>query len=109
MGRSDSERAPVLSAMLPSVSAWPRATAPRPRNVADLTSPRTYAVCLDGAGRGLSTRAGRQNGASRRLGGGGTWPLDVGGGSGGGGRPGPGDLGLAGGPLPLELAEPVAE
>src|SRR6478609_8692546 len=66
MGRSDSERAPVLSAMLPSVSAWARATAPPPRNVADLTSPRTYAVSPD-LGPDVASRRGRE---------GGTWPLD---------------------------------
>src|SRR6478735_7179049 len=119
MGRSDSERAPVLSAMLPSVSAWRSTAAACRSNVADLTSPRAYAVTpgpdgtwpLDGLGpaeRGLSTGLGPaerglsrawdpQNVASRRVG------------SGGGGRPGAGDLGLVGGPLPLELAEPFAD
>src|SRR6478735_4204950 len=117
MGRSDSERAPVLSAMLPSVSAWRSTAAACRSNVADLTSPRAYAVTpdpdgtwpLDGVGtrrawplhgvgpaeRGLSRGWDPQNVASRRVG------------SGGGGRPGAGDLGLVGGPLPLELAEPV--
>src|SRR6478609_9123104 len=108
MVRSDSERAPVLSAMLPSVSAWRSTAAACRSNVADLTSPRAYAVTpgpdgtwpLDGLGpaeRGLSRGWDPQNVASRRVG------------SGGGGRPGAGDLGLVGGPLPLELAEPVAE
>src|SRR6478735_10023739 len=90
MGRSDSERAPVLSAMLPSVSARGSAAAVRPPNVVDLTSPRTYAVSpgpdqtwpLDGgeaAIRGLSTVGRRPYVAFRRLGGGHTWPFDGGG------------------------------
>src|SRR6478735_6079643 len=81
MGRSDSERAPVLSAMLPSVSARGSAAAVRPPNVVDLTSPRAYAVSpgpdrtwpLDGgeaAIRGLSTGGRRPYVAFRRLKGG---------------------------------------
>src|SRR6478672_13870103 len=99
MGRSDSERAPVLSAMLPSVSARGSAAAVRPPNVVDLTSPRAYAVSpgpdqtwpLDGgeaAIRGLSTVEGEGSGV---------------------GGPGAGELGLALVPLPLEGPEPLAE
>src|SRR6476646_9438029 len=66
MGRSDSERAPVLSAMLPSVSAWRSTAAACRSNVADLTSPRAYAVTPDPDGTwpldGVGTRR--------------TWPLD---------------------------------
>src|SRR3954453_2287808 len=108
MGRSDSERAPVLSAMLPSVSACRSVAAARRPNVAHLTSPMAYAVSpahheswpFDGWGSrfvafrrlgvpvcGLSTVAGSRFAAFRRLGGGG---------------PGAGDLGLALGPLTLE-------
>src|SRR6478736_1816941 len=87
MGRSDSERAPVLSAMLPSVSAWRSTAAACRSNVADLTSPRAYAVTpgpdgtwpLDGVGpaeRGLSRGWDPQNVASRGVGTRRTWPLD---------------------------------
>src|SRR6476659_5583489 len=103
MGRSDSERAQVLSAMLPSVSAAGPWQPPRRANVVDLTPPRAYAAGLaarqrrslavaQAAKRGLATVGRRRNVAFRRWAGGDTWPFD---GSGGGGGPGAGELGLA--------------
>src|SRR5215204_1902591 len=81
MGRSDSERAPVLSAMPSSVSAWRSTAGCRCSNVADLTSPTGYAV----SPRHAATAAS------------------------GVGGPVPCEVGLVLGPLVLERAEALTE